>query len=473
MLSTGRSSSAQVRCLPSSLLRLDLTLNPCPDAFGTSIYASTPLPAHTPAVSCPFSIAITPALALSALSSVLPSTDDHELMVTYLALHRLSPSDLPSNLVLAHKVYVDSLPKEEDMRTPLYFGAAEMELLKGTNLFGATEDRRNSWTTEWKHVVSILAIPNPALLTWFVHLPLSSRIRLPFLEGNLPLGLHDPLVRPPHIQPTAFTNPPQLPRLPLLPPPQPRRPSHSRPLPRRRHVEPRVRTARVVVDGRACSDGGREEGDVDDCAGRGRCGGVPGCAQFLIPRSSGADAISATAFNTCTPDPAVPNRRKLTSPADGPKPSEELLLGYGFVTPSNAGDTVALKLSLSPTRHVVPRSGVLPSALILEIRRLVATAEEKAREVEGWMGWENELEALGMLGDMLEGKLGGVLGGAGEGEGARKEVREMCEEYRRGQVEILQKALEVHEGMMGDLERRAEEAGVVLFGDQEDSDDEE
>lgn len=50
------------------------------------------------------------------------------------------------------------------------------------------------------------------------------------------------------------------------------------------------------------------------------------------------------------------------------------------------------------------------------------------------MGWENELEGLGMLGDMLEGKLGGVLGGAGEGEGARSEVREMCEEYRRGEL---------------------------------------
>lgn len=43
---------------------------------------------------------------------------------------------------------------------------------------------------------------------------------------------------------------------------------------------------------------------------------------------------------------------------------------------------------------------------------------------------------------------------------------------RAGQVEILQKALEVHEAMMGDLERRAAEAGVVLFGDEDDSEDE-
>lgn len=160
-----------------------------PDTFGTSIYASTSLPEHTPAVSCPFSLTVTPTLALSALSSVLPSTDDHELMVTYLALHRLSPSDLPASVILAHKVYVDSLPKDEDMRTPLYFSEAEMELLKGTNLFGATEDRRKSWKAEWEHVVSILAIPNPALFTWFV--PRSAAEPPPhhFLAGTSTSGL--------------------------------------------------------------------------------------------------------------------------------------------------------------------------------------------------------------------------------------------------------------------------------------------
>lgn len=88
-------------------------------------------------------------------------------MSTYISLH-LVHTELKARelgLGLQHYVYVESLPKKEEMRTPAYFSAKEMDLLIGTNLFGAANDRKDGWKDEFKGVKSKL---KPAFVKGFL-----------------------------------------------------------------------------------------------------------------------------------------------------------------------------------------------------------------------------------------------------------------------------------------------------------------
>ena len=42
------------------------------------------------------------------------------------------------------------LPSPEKLRTPLYFTEAELSAFRGSNIFGATLDRRREWEAEWQ-----------------------------------------------------------------------------------------------------------------------------------------------------------------------------------------------------------------------------------------------------------------------------------------------------------------------------------
>lgn len=57
----------------------------------------------------------------------------------------------------SHAAYVDALPREEDLDTPLWFDEEELDALKGSNLLGAVRDRRKIWREEWEDVVRVLA----------------------------------------------------------------------------------------------------------------------------------------------------------------------------------------------------------------------------------------------------------------------------------------------------------------------------
>lgn len=96
-------------------------------------------------------------------------------MILYLSLHRIVPESSEHAVALAHRVYVDSLPSIEEMRTPLYFNEEEMNFLAGTNLYGATKDREKAWREEWKALQVILdqgGVISGSTLTWFVPLSL-------------------------------------------------------------------------------------------------------------------------------------------------------------------------------------------------------------------------------------------------------------------------------------------------------------
>jgi hypothetical protein len=51
---------------------------------------------------------------------------------------------------LIHTPYLNTLPSPNQLRTTLHFTEAELEALRGTNLYGATLDRRQVWETEWE-----------------------------------------------------------------------------------------------------------------------------------------------------------------------------------------------------------------------------------------------------------------------------------------------------------------------------------
>ena len=58
----------------------------------------------------------------------------------------LNPSDIPIHL--KHLEYVKSLPRPEELRTALWHNEKELQLLQGSNLGPAVEERRLEWQVE-------------------------------------------------------------------------------------------------------------------------------------------------------------------------------------------------------------------------------------------------------------------------------------------------------------------------------------
>ncbi|GAA6005800.1 hypothetical protein JCM11491_004015 [Sporobolomyces phaffii] len=442
------------------------------DAFGTSVYTSAPLPPSTSVVSCPFSLCVTPTLARQAIPTVIyspppcvadgsaPSSrknrqPNHEVLVLYLLLHLL-PTDVLAafpGLNLQHQPYVSTLPTAATMRTTLYFTPQERELLRGSNLFGATEDRERIWQEEWREVTEFW-IPDEQVrkeLTWERWLWASTIISSRAFPSHLLDG--DKL----NSTPVLF------PGIDLL------------------NHKPTAKltwSSDVHVATVASTEGGKD--------GKGMLSIV---VDEEVP-------IDSQVFNTY-----------------GAKSNEELLLGYGFVLaspPANPADCVALKLSLPPNcsealfdlihllnlegmRHFVSRKGELPDELKAQMRLLLSPPEEieelheavNAKAHEGgehavkwqdfveFLGWETELDML----DSLEGMLGSKMMALQQvdatrgGEGIREDVREMIDVYRQGQIEILESAIEHRDRLMAEAMEKAEEDGVEL-GFEEDDDEE-
>jgi hypothetical protein len=66
---------------------------------------------------------------------------------------------------LRHWPYIASLPSPGDLSTPMFFTQAEMQLLQGTNLYGAIAERQEEWQSESKVVSETLEEEG---LTWYV-----------------------------------------------------------------------------------------------------------------------------------------------------------------------------------------------------------------------------------------------------------------------------------------------------------------
>lgn len=150
----------------------------------------------------------------------------------------------------------------------------------------------------------------------------------------------------------------------------------------------------------------------------------------------------------------------------GPKPNEELLLGYGFVIEDNPDDMVVLKVGRSniPTtslerlksaeldpsrRFFLKRDGKLDPDLLAIMRILISpdqaaeedvdSEDEHALHEQEEKSMQLEMDVLGMLGQMLDDKLEKME--EVPVVEARENVKRMCEMYRKGQVDILNAGL--------------------------------
>ena len=84
----------------------------------------------------------------------------------------------PERKSLVHATYLNTLPTWEQLRTPLHFTSSELDIFKGTNLYGAALDRDRLWRTEWIECQSLIASANANwanLFTWSVILSASGR----------------------------------------------------------------------------------------------------------------------------------------------------------------------------------------------------------------------------------------------------------------------------------------------------------
>ncbi|TFK92891.1 SET domain-containing protein [Polyporus arcularius HHB13444] len=257
-----------------------------PVASGFNVIAGSDVSADAPVVSIPFSLAITPDVSRTALYQLLKvaeSAFDHwnerQLESSYVTLHWLV-DPAASKGILKHGPYIATLPSPDRLRTPLHFSDAELKAFQGSNLYGATLDRRRDWEAEWQQCKSVIAAANAswgAQFTWDRYLTASTYLSSRAFPSTV-------LSSTPSLVATPTSHPVLLPGIDSL--------NHARGHP----VSWVVSTA--------------------DVSG-------PSIALVIhSPTPSGSELLNNY----------------------GPKPNSEFILGYGFSLPNNPDDTIVLKI---------------------------------------------------------------------------------------------------------------------------------
>lgn len=54
------------------------------------------------------------------------------------------------------KPYIDLLPKEDKLSTPLFFSDEDLKWIAGTNVYGAVSERRSAWQSDHKEACAFL-----------------------------------------------------------------------------------------------------------------------------------------------------------------------------------------------------------------------------------------------------------------------------------------------------------------------------
>lgn len=189
---------------------------------------------------------------------------------------------------LAHRPYVDILPAPSKLRTPLHFTQAELDLFRGTNLWGATLDRQRSWEAEWEDCREFLESHSEELggsFTWNEYLTASTYLSSRAFPSSL-------LSETPSLVTSPTSYPVLLPGVDSL--------NHARAQP----------------------------------------------VSWVV-----AHPNSTTSFTTQCVEPTISLVLHTPTPAGaelfnnyGPKPNAELILGYGFALRDNPDDTIVLKI---------------------------------------------------------------------------------------------------------------------------------
>ncbi|KAJ3722676.1 SET domain protein [Lentinula raphanica] len=351
---------------------------------GFSIVAKEQIPSDTTIVTIPFRLAITRKTATEALTQILEphsaieSWNERQCIASYLCFHRILDS---GSFPLQHHPYVDTLPASKQLQTGLFLTSEERELFRGTNMYGAIQDREQEWRLEWNQCRNVVAEVNTEwtdAFSWESYLTSASHISSRAFPSTL-------LSKTPSLLSSPTTEPILLPGIDSL--------NHARGHP----------VSWIVTYP-------NESNDLHDP-----------CVSLLIhsPTPGGSEL-----FNNY-----------------GAKPNAELILGYGFSIAENPDDTIILKVGGSTAdtkKWEIGRSSRGAEGLWSEILSLVTqqTAEEE-------ITCEDELDASSMLGEMIRSlieKLPPSKRSFDPGR-IRPGVIEMFRNYLEGQQNILDSLL--------------------------------
>ncbi|KAH9960431.1 hypothetical protein BC827DRAFT_1260775 [Russula dissimulans] len=398
---------------------------------GLSILASEDVEPDATIVTCPFSIIITPVLSRRALllilqdASVLERWTERQSIIVYICFHWIMGPEIVNYDTLVHAPYLDTLPSPGQLRTPLHFTREELHALRGTNLYGATTDRRRVWEAEWEQCradVSAVNVGWGKRLTWERFLTASTYLSSRAFPSTL-LSSNPSLVQQPDSYPVLIPGVDAL--------------NHARAQPVSWVV---TRPSPADSDGNTIS---------------------------LVIHS--ASEAGAEIFNNY-----------------GAKPNSELLLGYGFTLPANPDDTIVLKIGGSgavddpAARHEVGRGArgaeTVWAAIADAVRAQEADVEDE--EMVGVSEWQVILDSADMLRSMTESLLARLPTAGGSvsesvpelGGSLRRDVAEMVGHYVSGQREVLQDLLQYANDRETDGIAMARREGVVIRSGEEDDD---
>ncbi|KAG1865954.1 hypothetical protein F4604DRAFT_1779578 [Suillus subluteus] len=349
--------------------------------FGLSAIAQDTIDADTTIVSCPFSLAIDLECSLHALTALfgdatlvdLQSWSERQLICTYICLHWIFPDSSPIPDVLRHLPYLKSLPPADALLTPLQFTSSELEAFRGTNIYGATLDRQESWSAEWNKCRTFIHAVNAdwaKRYTWDKYLIASTYLSTRAFPSTL-------LSRSPTLQTTSSSYPFMLPGVDIL--------NHSRGQP------------------------------------------VSWCTSYPEGSTQERDDSATISIISHT---KTPHGEEVFNNY-GLKANDELILGYGFSLPQNPDDKITLQLGGSSNKWVIGRLASGAEGLWNEVRRLVAETPEEIGYEDDLEAAQLLLEMVQKKCDLLPN-----LPDENDA-GVRPAVRLMLKHYLEGQRDIL------------------------------------
>lgn len=348
---------------------------------GLSVIADTELVSNTKIVTCPFALAITESLAQQALLNFLDSDDlmatkgwtERQWIASYLCFHWINGDSSH----LAHRTYLKTLPPPHALRTPLHFTPLELEMFKGTNLYGAALDREREWQTEWRHCHGVITGANSEWghkFSWELYLTAATYISSRAFPSTI-------LSRTPSLQSSPSTKPILLPGIDSL--------NHGRGQPVSWVVSyPDINETETALK-------------------------TPNISLVLhTPTERGQELLNNY----------------------GAKPNSELILGYGFSLPQNPDDTIVLKIGgIDGKKWEVGRSAKGVEGIWNEIVRSIQEHPDSPPN------YEDNLNAAGALMEMVEALLDRLSSNTNKPQcvDIRPEVSLMFHDYVEGQRDIL------------------------------------
>ncbi|KAH6915082.1 SET domain protein [Coprinopsis sp. MPI-PUGE-AT-0042] len=380
-------------------------------ANGYNIVAAQDISPDEEIASCPVELIISPQFAAQAITRALDlnvtSWNARQLICTYIALHSIVDLSQEEAKGLIHKPYLDTLPSTDLLSTPLFFTSEELERFKGTNLYGATQDRYRDWQSEWdqcREAMQQLRADWASQFRWEMYLTAATYISSRAFPSNI-LSITPSL--PKLEDDGSVTDPILLPGVDSL--------NHARGQP----------VSWVTHN----APGGQE--------------------------TAKATKISLVVHKTtCTGQEIFNNY--------GAKPNAELILGYGFSFPDNPDDTIILKLGgiADSKKWVVGRNANGADGLWKEILQTMAGEAVSDPSLD----WECILDASGAMQEMVELALSALprLDEEEVRSSIRLYVSTMLNHYVEGQTSILESLLEYAKEKEQHGISLAREAGIDL-----------